>query len=209
MGRRSPETHRALCHLADQRRWFYLYDTLSGASVPSHREHRRLLSSLLKRTRYFLAYPGKVDAFAETGGQQEIGFRYFEGAAAGSLLVGEAPANPWFEKLFCWSNAIVPLPFGATGVAPALAPIEADPGLADRIRRTGVRESLLHHDHLYRWSEVLRSVGLPETPAMVRRRGALRERADEVFRLGDAPSAGEPWTAGNARGGRGGEEVIS
>ncbi len=48
------------------------------------------------------------------------------------------------------------------------------------IRRTNVIESLLRHDHVYRWSEVLRLVGLVETPTMELRRRELRERADSI-----------------------------
>jgi hypothetical protein len=182
MGRRSPATHRALLDLADRRNWFYMYDTIAARGVPDHREHRRHLAGLLRRTRYFLAYPGKVDAVAETGGQEEIGFRYFEGAAAGAVLVGKAPANSWFEKLLGWPDAVIPLPYGATEVEPALAALEADPVRTERARRTNVVESLLRHDHVYRWAEVLRRVGLSELPAMELRRRQLRELATAVSR---------------------------
>jgi hypothetical protein len=182
MGRRSPTTHRALLDLADRRNWFYMYDTIAARGVPDHREHRRHLAGLLRRSRYFLAYPGKVDVVAETGGQEEIGFRYFEGAAAGTVLVGKAPANPWFEKLLGWQDAVIPLPYGATEVESALAAMEADPVRTERARRTNVVESLLRHDHVYRWAEVLRRVGLSESPAMDLRRRQLRELATAVSR---------------------------
>ncbi len=178
MGRRSPETHRATLELAARRGWFYLYDTLGSSAMPDHREHRRNLGSLLRRTRYFLAYPGKVDVPAETGGQQEIGFRYFEGAAAGAILVGQAPANPWFERLLGWRDAVVELPWGSAGIERALAPLEADPDRVERARRANVAGSLLRHDHVYRWAEVLRHTGLPETTAMEARRRELRRLAD-------------------------------
>ena len=177
MGRRSPSTHHALLELADRRRWLYLYDTVQASRMPSHREHRRLLGSLLKRTRYFLAYPGKVDVASETGGQQEIGFRYFEGAAAGAILVGEPPATPWFGELFGWTDAVVPLPWGSTGPEEALAPLEADEARVERARHANVAESLLRHDHVYRWAEVLRRVGLPSTAAMEQRRLELQRLA--------------------------------
>ncbi|MBI5071108.1 MAG: glycosyltransferase family 1 protein [Deltaproteobacteria bacterium] len=177
MGRRSPQTHGALLELAERRLWFYLYDTLAANRVQNHREHRRQLGNLLRRTRYFLAYPGKADAAVETGGQSEIGFRYFEGAAAGALLVGEPPANPWFERLFGWPDAIVPLAWGSTAVEEALAPLEADPARVERARRANVAGALLHHDHVYRWAEILSAVGLPETAAMERRRRELRRLA--------------------------------
>jgi hypothetical protein len=180
MGRRSPVTHAALLDLAERRRWFYLRDTLTGCNMQDHREHRRLLGDLLKRTRYFLTYPGKVDAAAETGGQQEIGFRYFEGTAAGAVLLGEAPDNPWFEKLFGWTDAVVRLPYGSGDPAAALSEVDADPARQVRIRKRNVVESLLRHDHVYRWAEVLRHAGLPETPPMAARRSALRDLAGSL-----------------------------
>lgn len=180
MGRRSPATHASLLELANRRGWFYLYDTVTSAGAPDHRQHRRHLADLLKRTRFLLAYPGKMDAPEETGGQEEIGFRYFEGAAAGAVLVGAPPANPWFEKLFGWSDAIVPLSYGATDAAALLAAMMISPEREHAIRRTNVVESLARHDHVYRWAEILRLVGMPETPAMEHRRRQLRALADAV-----------------------------
>ncbi len=182
MGRRSPETHAALLELAERRRWFYHYDTLSGLCAPDHRKHRRHLADLLKRTRRFLAYPGKMDAPEETGGQQEIGYRFFEGAAAGAVLVGEAPANPWFEKLFALRDAVVRLPYGTSDPKALAAAFDPDAGYEQAIGRASVVESLCRHDHVYRWAEVLRGVGLPETPGMELRRRRLRALADEVAR---------------------------
>ncbi len=180
MGRRSQVTHSALLDLAERRRWFYLYDTLTGASTADHREHRRHLGDLLKRTRHFLAYPGKMDAPEETGGQQEVGYRYFEGAAAGAVLVGEAPANPWFEKLFGWDDSVVRLPYGSKDPQALLGALELAPEREQAIRRNNVVESLRRHDHVYRWAEVLHRVGLPETPGMELRRRRLRELADSI-----------------------------
>ncbi len=182
MGRRSPMTHAALLNLAERKRWFYLYDTLVRARMPDHRQHRRHLGGLLKRTRYFLAYPGKMDAPEETGGQQELGFRYFEGAAAGAVLIGEAPANSWSEKLFGWKDAIVRLPYAAEDPEALLAAFDLAPEREQAIRRANVVESLRRHDHVYRWSEVLRLVGLPEIPSMELRRRQLRELADSISR---------------------------
>jgi hypothetical protein len=183
MGRRSPRTHQAMLELAERRRWLYLYDTVQGSWMPSHQDHRRLLGSLLRRTRYFLAYPGKVDVASETGGQQEIGFRYFEGAAAGAVLVGEAPATPWFGRLLDWPDAVVPLPWGSTEPEQVLAPLEADAPRVERVRRASVAGSLLRHDHVHRWAEVLQCVGLAETTAMAQRRLVL-ERLAALVRPG-------------------------
>ncbi len=188
MGRRSPVTHAALLELAERKRWFYVYDTFAGASTPDYREHRRHLAGLLKRSRYFLAYPGKMDSPEETGGQQEFGYRYFEGAAAGAVLVGQAPANSWSENLFGWKDAIVHLPYGAEDPEALRAALELSTEREQAIRRSNVVESLRRHDHVYRWADVLRLAGLPEMPSMELRRSRLRELADSIER-GAAPDA--------------------
>lgn len=177
MGRRAPETHAALLEVTDRRRWFYLYDTISGGRAPDFRMHRRHLRDVLVRSRYFLAYPGKRDSQAETAGQEEIGYRYFEGAAAGAVLVGEAPRGPWFERLFDWEDAIVPLPYGCADPAAVAAALDLAPEREARIRAASVAGALRRHDHLHRWAEVLRRAGLPETPAMADRRRALETLA--------------------------------
>jgi hypothetical protein len=180
MGRRSAATHAAMLELAGRKRWFYLYDTLTGAGTPDHRQHRRHLGDILKRTRYFLAYPGKMDAPEETGGQQELGYRYFEGAAAGAVLVGEGPGTPWFGNLFGWRDAIILLPYGAADPSALQAALDLDPERERATRRRNVVESLLRHDHVYRWAEVLRTVGLAETPGMELRRRQLQSLAGAV-----------------------------
>lgn len=182
MGRHSPEGHAALLELSARKRWFYMYDTLERCKMTDHRAHRRHLGDLLKRSRRFFAYPGKVNAPEQTGGQQELGFRYFEGAAAGAVLVGEAPTNPWFAKLFGWEDAIVRLPYGTTDPAALIAALDLDPAREEAIRRRNVVESLRHHDHVFRWGEVLRAVGLPENPQMELRRERLRSLAESISR---------------------------
>ena len=72
---------------ADRGQLFYVHDTIAGASnieVYNHQHHRKLLANIAKRSRYFVVAPAKMDTRNETGGQIETGYRYFEGAAAGS-----------------------------------------------------------------------------------------------------------------------------
>jgi glycosyl transferase family 1 len=197
-GRRSPEMHAALLALAERSRAFYLYDTVGNARTPDFREHRRHLGDLLRRTRFFVSYPGKVDVPGQTGGQQEFGFRYFEGAAAGTVIVGEAPASPSFDRLFGWEDSVVRLPYGSRAVESCLAALEADPERVSRIRRANVLESLARHDHAHRWMQILDAVGLARLPATGARLEALRARAALVRGLSgiedDAPQ-GRPRMA--------------
>lgn len=188
MGRRSQQTHAALLQVAERHRWFYVYDTLSRARAVDHRMHRRYLADVLKRARRFLAYPGKMDVPEETAGQQEIGYRYFEGAAAGTILFGMPPDNPWFERLLGWTDSVLPLRYGCDDVELLTAALELDQEREQRIRRRNVTQSLLRHDHVYRWAAVLQAVGLPETPGMELRRQQLRSLASAISQT-PAPEA--------------------
>jgi len=64
------------------------------------KQHRSLIADIAKRSRYFLVNPGKIDRQVETRGQSEIGYCFFEGAASGTVMIGEAPKNEAFGKYF-------------------------------------------------------------------------------------------------------------
>lgn len=185
MGRRSAEMHRALMRVSSRRRLFYLYDTLSEAGVHDPADHRRHLAQLIKRSRYFLAMPAKFDVPGHTFTQHEVGFRFFEGAAAGAVLLGAAPDTPMFDQLFGWPDAVVPCT--PDDVAAVLDTLERAPDRVDRIRRTNVINSLRRHDCAHRWSDVLAAAGLPATSgieARLRRLGELIASAEQ-----DTPGA--------------------
>ncbi len=179
MGRRPAETHSAFRQLVRRRDWFYLYDTSYEPQVSSYLEHRQRLADLIGRSRYFLVNPGKMTT-AEINGQEEIGYRYFEGAAAGAVMIGEKPRTPAFGRLFDWPDSVVHLPFNSPEVERAIEPLERDPDRVERIRRTNVAQSLRRHDHVHRWGEVLAVAGLPPTRAMEARLRLLERRAREV-----------------------------
>ncbi len=190
MGRRSAEMHQAFLAFAQQKGWFYLYDTVGNADAPSCREHRRHLGDLIRRSRYFVTYAGKSNLEDQTGGQHVVGFRYFEGSAAGAVLVGERPRTRAFDELFGWTDAVVQLPYGTRDVASCFLALESDPERVERIRRTNVVQSLLRHDHAHRWADVLRAMGLVETPAIEARRRELRQMAESIERSAEGRSVG-------------------
>lgn len=181
MGRRPERTHAALLRMAAERRWYYMYDTVAGnVGFTSHREHRAQLGDRIQRSRYFLANCGKANAGDETGDQQEIGQRFFEGAAGGGVLFGAPPRTVHFQEWFGWEDAVIELPYDSEDVAGCLEALESDPARVERIRRRNVVESLRRHDHLHRWAQILQAARLPETPAMRVRANALEEKAVSV-----------------------------
>lgn len=178
-GRRSPTVHRALMDLVDERGLTYLYDTLGDADLRDHRDHRRLLGEMVKRSRYVMTHTINDDETrrARTGGDEGLSTRYLEAAAGGAVLLGSRPRTPRFEEAFPWPDAVVDLPWDASDVADTLADLDRQPERLSRIRWDNVRGVLSQHDWAHRWARVLQDAGLAELPGLsdrLRRLDALR-----------------------------------
>jgi len=195
LGRRSAVTHAALLELARERRIFYFYDTVRASGprakqltfhVGNPAEHRLFLASVLRHSRYYLAYRSRVNEPEQTEGREEISGRFYEGAAAGAVLLGEPPRSSEFGRQFDWPDAVVRLPFDSPDVGDFLAALDRDPERLERIRRTNAQQAALRHDWLYRLETVFGAVGLAPTDAM----HARRARLSELARLAEAGDAG-------------------
>jgi hypothetical protein len=183
IGRRSPVTHDALVRLASDRRIHYYYDTVAASGdgqkqrtfrVDNPREHRLLLASVLQRSRYFIANRGRVNEPEFTMGRDEISGRFYEGAAAGTVMLGEPPRTEEFEKQFGWPDALIRLPFDSPDVGRVLAELDRDPPRLARIRRDNVRNAALRHDWVHRLRTVFDTLGIPPTEAMLAREKRLQ-----------------------------------
>lgn len=177
MGRRSPSTHAALLRLAAERDWFYVYDTFRGNAVLEPAEHRLLLTNTIKRARFFLANKAKVDVPEQTGGQEEVGFRFFEGAAGGAVMLGEKPRSEAFESLFPWPDVVLGLPYGSGAVAEVIDEVSRSPERVAAIRAHNVAGALTRHDWLHRWRQILAVVDLAGSHGMQEREHRLQVAA--------------------------------
>ena len=180
MGRRSQVTHKSLMDLAEQGKTFYLYDTAYFRGAIDHTEHRSMLANLIKRSRFFLVYPAQVNDPDLRGGQEVLGYRYFEGAAGGAVLLGDVPDCDYADGCFEWSNALIRLPYGADNIAEVLTELDAQPDRIHKIRRNNVVTSLLRHDWACRWKEILDIAGMKPKPALETRKKRLKELAKAV-----------------------------
>jgi spore maturation protein CgeB len=183
IGRRWPEIHRALAKHTREEQLFYLFDTLqSGDSyVRDHREHRDLYASVAKRSRFFMVAPAKMDTQRETGGQVEIPFRYYEGAAAGTVMIGQALDCEPYRRMFNWENAVIEVKPDGSDVVKQLSRLFADPELTEKIGRRNAGEALLRHDWVYRWKKILSIAGLSRDQAMDNREKRLHELAGQAL----------------------------
>lgn len=180
VGRRSQSTHQAILQMADRKNLFYIHDTIQVNQTPEPKEHRRLYANIAKRSKYFIVNPGLIDRPDRRGTQIEIGNRYFEGAAAGTVLIGEIPDNSEFDKLFDWPDAVIHLPYGSDKIEGLIQMLEGDPKRCERIRRTNVTQVLKRHDWVYRWETILKAVGLEAMPRLEARKRHLRQMAEHV-----------------------------
>jgi hypothetical protein len=180
IGRRREEIHRALLKAAARGDIFYVHDTFVGSmsDVLDYREHRDFLSNMAKRSRFFVVDPAKVGIPGETGGQVEVGARYYEGASAGAVLIGHAPECEVFRELFPWQDAVISLKADGSDVIKVLSSLEAEPERICAISRRNAAESLLRHDWVYRWKEILRVAGIEPSPRMELREQRLRDLAE-------------------------------
>jgi spore maturation protein CgeB len=180
IGRRREEIHRALLEAAGRRNIFYVRDTFGGSmsDVLNYREHRDFFSNMAKRSRFFVVAPAKVGRSEETAGQVEIGARYYEGASAGTVMIGQAPECEAFRELFPWQDAVISVQADGSDVIKVLSSLEAEPQRISAISRRNAAEALLRHDWVYRWKEILRVAGIELSPRVKLREQRLRGLAE-------------------------------
>jgi hypothetical protein len=184
-GRRLPGTHRPLVRAMAEEGLVYHFDTVSGPwSVLDHTEHRLAQASLLQRTKYSIVYRinDEPDRLERTGGEESLTNRYFEALAAGTIMLGTAPATVEWDDAFPWADAVVPVPAPAPGIVETIRELDRDPDRLARARAAAVTTFLRRHDWAHRWREVLALVGMEEPPRLAERldRLEVRRRAWEA-----------------------------
>jgi hypothetical protein len=177
-GRRWPDIHR---RFLDSMRgdMLYVYDTLERTAelpVLDHTEHRDLYTDLTKRSRFLVVGPAKLDA-TPNGGQVGFGYRYFEGCAAGAVLVGQAARCEAFRRNFDWPDAVVEIRPDGSDAVEVISSLAKDPARLRAMSWRNVDEALRRHDWLHRWKSVLALAGLEPSPQMHVRERRLAELA--------------------------------
>jgi hypothetical protein len=182
VGRRWNGLHAALLRRAGASGSFYVYDTLqTGESpTPDHRQHRDLYANTAKRSRFFVVAPGKVDVPEETHGQVEVGFRYYEGSAAGAIMIGQAPDCEPFRAMFDWPDAVVRVNPDGSNVDAVLGSLMAQPERMQEISQRNAEGALLRHDWIHRWKRIFEIAGVRPPQGMQARETQLKELAEHA-----------------------------
>ena len=179
IGRRWEGIHQALLKKSAAQQIFYIHETLQGgeSQVSDPQQHRQMFANLAKRSRYFMVAPGKVNVPEETQGQVEVGFRYFEGCAAGTIMLGQAPRCEPFRQMFDWPDAVVEIATSGADLESTMQVLNADPDRLAEISRRNSVEALLRHDWIYRWKRVLEIAGVSPSEATLAREQTLANTA--------------------------------
>jgi Glycosyl transferases group 1 len=185
MSRRSEAVHRALLELAAKQDMFYIYDTVitGNTEINDHRQHRQMLANILKRTRYFIVAPAVYydsDWPDETAKQIELGLRYYEGSAAGTVMVGHLPYCETSKTMFNWHDAVIEIQPDGSDLADVISSLTAQPKRLEEISRRNAMEALLRHDWAYRWRKILDIAGLDPAPQLEIRENTLKQLAEQA-----------------------------
>jgi Glycosyl transferases group 1 len=183
IGRRYEGIHREMLGATERGELFYVHDTHRNAAsmdVDDHRQHRSMFADMAKRSRYFMVAAAKMDAPDERQGQTELGHRYFEGAAAGAVLIGDAPDCESFRELFAWPDAVLPVRPDGSDIMAVIDDLGRDPARLAAIGRRNAQQALLQHDWTYRWKEMLRVAGFEPLARCATRERRLKEMADRA-----------------------------
>ena len=183
MGRRSEVVHQTLLRMAEEKKIVYIYDTTVGGKVINAKQHRFLLANIAKRSRYFIVNTGKIDLNSERGRQSEIGPRFFEGAASGTIMIGDFPKTEEFKKSFNWSDVVIYLPFDSDNIDKVINELDKNPRRQEQIRRNNVVQSLLKHDWVYRWESVLKTAGIEPLPELIERKKRLKDLSKFIEKI--------------------------
>jgi hypothetical protein len=181
IGRRYEGIHQQMLKSAARGEIFYVHDTQVGAGlteVYDYRQHRELFASTTKRSRYFVVAAAKAGILHETRGQVEIGYRYFEGTAAGTVMIGDAPDCDAYRELFGWPEAAIQIQPDGSDTMAVLGELGSNPERMATISRRNAREALLRHDWVHRWNEMFRIVGIEPSPRRAAREQRLKDLAD-------------------------------
>ena len=181
IGRRYDGIHHELLTAAERGDIFYVYDSQVGGGlteVYDHRQHRELLANIAKRSRYFVVATAKMDQPDHRQGQIEVGYRYYEGAAAGAVLIGDLPDCDAYRELLGWPEAVIRIRPDGSDTMAVLNELRSNPERVAAISTRNTREALLRHDWSHRWTEMFRIVGFDPSPRKAARDQRLKHLAD-------------------------------
>ncbi len=175
IGRRDPELHQALLDWSRKANKLYIYDTISGGSVPDPDAHRGNLGDMYRRSNVAITNFAKWDLPGVVNDERELPGRIWEGLASGVYMIGQAPSVHLQQQLLGREVVAALAEPPEEAVESIDAAISAD---QEPLRRANVQLALRNHDWAHRWSTVFDRSGLVTPPGLQDRIEQLADRAE-------------------------------
>ena len=181
IGRRHPELHQALLDWSRKANRLYVYDTVSGSSIPDPDAHRDNLGDTYRRSNVAITNFAKWDLPQVVGDERELPGRIWEGLASGVYMIGQPPSAHLQERVV-GQEVVAPLPETpgeAVEAIDAIVSTDQEP-----LRRANVQLALRNHDWAHRWATVLDACDVATPDGIQDRIRQLAAQADSLDQLG-------------------------
>jgi hypothetical protein len=152
----------------------YFHSTFSCAGVWDVQEHVALQIKLLKRAKINLCF--EVSHVPRFCGHSPLLYRWLEGWAAGSVVVGTQPRDPGVEALMDWPDSTLELPTTPDDWISFLEELLEDESRLATISYRNYRECRLRHDWRYRLLDLFTTLNLPIPQKLEQELGEIRQR---------------------------------
>ncbi|MEL4894909.1 glycosyltransferase [Crocosphaera sp. Alani8] len=148
----------------------WLPDTSQYEGRGDH-ELRRLFHKMIQRSKIILAFDPlyQTDQIYETRKVNSrkwkfrhsiLSLRWFEGCAAGCVILGKRPQTPLFDDIMGWKDSAIELPDDESQWIPFTLDLLADDVRLATIRQRNYEQTLAHHDWRYRIHDIFNTLNL-------------------------------------------------
>lgn len=181
IGRREPRLHRALLDWSRKSNKLYVYDTMSGTTVPDAPAHRENLGDTYRRSDIAITNFAKYDAPEITEGDREIPGRLWEALAGGSLMIG-IPPDERLQREQVGDIVVTEIPSEPSEAVELIEELQ----LRDHrdLRRSHVQLALRRHDWAHRWQTIFSQSDLTPPAGIQARVDRLAGMADSIEGVG-------------------------
>jgi hypothetical protein len=161
-GRQIPKIHEQLKKEfnAPQSQTLYFHSTFKYPDVKDWKEDRLLFWQMMRRTKLSLAYCFKKTSPELAFGVSPLTARWFEGLAAGCVMVGYSPTGAEVKYLLDWPDAIIELPNNPQDSFSFIKELLKQEEYLKVVSRRNYMESLARHDWRYRLKDMLSTLGI-------------------------------------------------
>lgn len=163
----------------------YFHSTFTCTDVRNPKEHIALQIKLLKRSKINLCF--EVSNIHRFLGRSPLLYRWLEGWAAGSAIVGTRPRDPEVAALMDWPDSTLELPPDAEEWIPFLESLLDDEAKLAEISHRNYRECRLRHDWRYRLRDLFNIMHLPIPQTLEQELAEIRQRLGVTEKFQDGP----------------------